>query len=226
MKDVTSTINLMAAIAGILSTIITVIQFIRIKKKNRLLEKEVRNIASTGVAIGYYYNFAKDIFLILKAARLKVEIYKSRSNEVEEVREFETDKVKLRVIIPENLTAEALDHSISKMNSYKKGDIVRIDTERHIGINLEITEDNTLLITDFPKPLKAVRMHLLNEDEFKEPLRDGKFQSEEDLFHSERWKEVEKEEIENFKKTVIHLIKRDDVGVPISKIEFVLVGQI
>ncbi len=162
----------------------------------------------------------------MTAAKLKVEIYKPKVAELEEVREFDTDKVKLRVMIPENLTKEAIDDAIVTMNQYRKADIVRFGNQRNIGINHEIGEDDTLLITDFPKPLKAVRMHLLSEDEFKESLKDGKFESEEDIFTTERWKQAEKEEMENFKKTVLHLLKRDDIGVPVDKIEFVSVNDL
>lgn len=223
-------IDSMSSIIGIITTIITAIvavyKYFQERKKNVELEKEVRHIASTGVALGYYYNFAKDIFLILQLARLKVELYQKDGEEVEETREFKTEDVTLRVIMPRSLEQESIDEATQLMYSYPKADIVRLDNRRNIGINYALYNNNKLVIMDFPKPLKAVRMHLLNEDEFKDIIKKGKFVSDDQIFDTEEWKIAEKNEIENFKKSIIKLIGKDDIGVPISKIEFMPIENI
>lgn len=222
----TDHINLISGIIGIITAIIALYKYIKEKRKNRELEDEARHIASTGVALGYYYNFAKDIFLILRLARLKVELYKKDGKAIQEVREFSTDNVILRVIMPRNLEQESIDEAIDFMYSYPKADIVRLDNERNIGINYDLTDKGKLIIMDFPKPLKAVRMHLLSEEEFKDIIDKGKFVSDEDIFDTVEWKKAEKDEIDNFKKSIIKLIKRDDFGVPLSKIEFVPIEEL
>ncbi|AUP78442.1 STING domain-containing protein [Flavivirga eckloniae] len=214
-------IDLISGIIGITTAIIALYKYIKEKRKNKELEDEVRHIASTGVALGYYYNFAKDIFLILRLARLKVELYKKDGKEIDQVREFKTKDVTLRVVMPRNLEQDSIDEAINFMYSYPKADIVRLDNERNIGINYLLDETGKLVIIDFPKPLKAVRMHLLSEEEFKEIIAKGKFTQDEDIFDTPEWKKAEKDEMENFQKAIIKLIKRDDFGVPINKIEFV-----
>ncbi|MDD7886472.1 hypothetical protein PQO00_10685 [Flavivirga sp. 57AJ16] len=214
-------IDLISGIIGIITAIIAVYKYIQEKRKNKELEEEVRHIASTGVALGYYYNFAKDIFLILRLARLKVELYKEDGKEIDQIQEFKTKDVTLRVIMPRNLEQESIDEAINYMYSYPKADIVRLDNERNIGINYTLDENGKLIIIDFPKPLKAVRMHLLSEEEFKEIIAKGKFTNDEDIFDTPEWKKAEKDEMENFQTTIIKLIKRDDFGVPLNKIEFI-----
>jgi hypothetical protein len=112
------------------------------------------------------------------------------------------------------------------MYSFPKADIIRNDNERNIGINYDLTQEGKLIIMDFPKPLKAVRMHLLSEEDFKEIIAKGKFVSDDDIFDTAEWKKAEKDEIENFKKSIIKLIRRDDIGVPISRIEFVPIQEL
>ncbi len=218
-------IDLISGIIGIITAIIAIYKYIKEKRKNKELEDEVRHIASTGVAIGYYYNFAKDIFLILRLARLKVELYKKDGKEIDQVREFKTKDVTLKVIMPRNLEQESIDEAINYMYSYPKADIVRLDNQRNIGINYSLSQNGELEIIDFPKPLKAVRMHLLSEEEFKEIIKEGKFINDDDIFDTPEWKKAESDEMENFKRAIIKLIKRDDFGVPLSKIDFVPIEQ-
>ena len=217
-------LNIIAALAGIISTVIAVLEYFKVKRKNKELEQEVRNIASTGVALGYYYNFVVDIFTKLKEAKLKIKIYKEGTTETETVREFDTEDVRLQVIIPNNLKIESINKAIATMRTHRKGDIISKGTNRNFGINFRFDGVDKIIILDFPKPLNAIREHLLLDPQFAGGIgKDGKLRSL-PILDSEAWKKAEQEELENFKDTIYELMRRGGIDEKKQKIEFVNVS--
>jgi len=222
----TNYINLVAAIAGIISAIIAVLEYFKIKRKNKKLEDEVKHIASTGVALGYYYNFVVDVFTKLKETKLKIEIYKDDATEIESTREFDSDDVRLHVILPENLKIESMNLALDKMRAHRKGDIISKGANRNFGINFRFDGDNKIVILDFPKPLNAIREHLLLDPQFIGSLgKDGKI-SGIGILDSKEWKKAEQEELKNFKTTIRELMKRGRIDEGQHKIDFVNVKDV
>lgn len=214
-------IQMAAAIAGIISTILGILEFIKVKKRNRKLEQEIRNIASTGVALGYYHNFVVDVFTKLKETKLKIIIYKDNSTEVETIKEYDSDDVRLQVIMPDNLSIEAMNQALATMRLHRKGDIVSKGATRNFGINFRFDGDHGIVILDFPKPLDAVRKHLLLDPQFISSIqKDGRL-SGEGVLESDAWKKAEQEELANFKSTIFELMKRGRLDEGQSKIEFI-----
>lgn len=219
-------LNIAAAIAGIVSALIAILEYFKIKRKNKKLEQEVKNIASTGVALGYYYNFVVDVFTKLKETKLKVEIYKDDATEIENIREFDTDDVRLQVIMPDNLKIDSMNKALDKMRTHRKGDIISKGASRNFGINFRFDGEDKIIILDFPKPLNAIREHLLLDPQFVGSIgKDGKISSS-SVLDSEEWKKAEKEELENFKNTIFELMRRGRIDEGQHKIEFVNVKDV
>ncbi len=219
-------IQLTAALGGIVSSIIAILEYFKIKRRNKKLEKQVANIASTGVALGYYYNFVVEVLAKLKESKLKIEIYKDDATEIESVREFDTDDVKLHVIMPDNLKIDSMNLALRKMRMHRKGDIVSKGSSRNFGINFRFDNNGKIVILDFPKPLNAIREHLLLEPQFAGSLgSDGKLQKLK-VLDSDAWKKAEKEELENFKNTIYELMQRGRIGEEHGIVEFVNVKDV
>lgn len=220
MEALTASSLIVGIIAAIITTTIAILQFFKFKKKEKQAEKELQHIASTGVALGYYYNFVINVFSILKETQLELEVYKNNVHDSEENIKFDTNDVKLQIVMPENLKVESMDNALDKMRSHQKGDIVRKGNKRNMGINYRM-DGNKLIILDFPTPLNAIREHMLLDKQFTTSLdKHGKLTSSSTL-DSDNWKEAEKEELENFKTTILKLIERGRVGEGKGKIDFV-----
>lgn len=219
-------IQIGAAIAGIVSGIIAILEYIKIKKKNVNLQEQVDNIASTGVALGYYYNFVVNVFSKLREHVLKVEIYKDNSNELEEIKEFNSDNVELHIIMPENLQIDSMNSAIKKMRIHRKGDIVSKGSERNFGINFMYDEEGKLIILDFPKPLNAIREHMIKDPKFANLLNSRGTLGNEDVFESREWRKHEKKELENFIRTIKLLMKRGRVDEGQAETKFVNIKDV
>ncbi len=227
MKD---TIELIAAIVGIVIPVATaavaLYKYFKVKKEKKALERQVRNIASTGVALGYYYNFLNEILLKLRASRLKIRIYRDESEQVERVREYDTQNVSIHVIIPDSLKVEDLGAALEKMHAHRKGDIVSPGAERNFGVNLRFDGPDKIIVLDFPKPLNAIREHLLHDPLFIGSLDERGRMVRSAVLDSEAWKKAEREELENFKATLYGLMERGGLGIGRSKIRFVAAEEV
>lgn len=219
-------IQIGAAIAGIISGVIAILEYLKIKRKNVTLQKQVDNIASTGVALGYYYNFVVNVFSKLREHVLRVEIYKDNSNELETVKEFNSDDVELHIIIPENLQIHSMNSAIKKMRIHRKGDIVSKGSERNFGINFMYNDDGKLIILDFPKPLNAIREHMIKDPKFANLLNSNGTLGNEDVFESREWRKHEKKELENFQKTILLLMKRGRVDEGQAETKFINIKDV
>jgi len=216
---------LVAIITGVVSvgtTLITVWLPIHQKNKelnvqNVLLKKKVEHMASTGVAIGYYFNFIEMIYKIIDESKtIKLEIPEG-NNETTKIQEFDSDKVRMEIILPRSLDGSSFVAAAAIRDSYKKGDIVRVGNKRNFGINYSIQDNDTLLAIDMPGPLSAVEKYLKTLPDFSDTIdpETGKYIIKSD---SEAYRKRQIEEIENFIRTIKKLI--EDNRYAINKVNF------
>lgn len=215
-----------AAIAGVISAIIAILQFVRIKRKNSSLQKQVDLIASTGVALGYYYNFIVSIFSKLRETKLRIEVYENDAEIPTKIEEFDIENVELNIILPNDLQIESMNYAIRKMRSYKKGNIISKGSERNFGINFMYLSNDKIAILDFPKPLNAVREHMIADPRFANLLENnGKFGNK-GVFNSDEWKKQEQIELENFVATIKILMDRGRLDEGQTETNFINVDDI
>ncbi|PPK87244.1 hypothetical protein CLV84_0181 [Neolewinella xylanilytica] len=219
-------IELTAALVGILSGSIAIWQYVNVKHENKELRKEVELIASTGVAIGYYYNFIVSVFSKLKEHVLRIEIYEDNTNTIEKVVEYESEDVELHIIMPNDLQINSMNHAIKKMRIHRKGNIVSRGSERNFGINFMYGENGKLLILDFPKPLNAIREYMFKLPKFVSLLNENGELNDNNLFESPIWQQHEDRELRNFEKTIRVLMARGRVDEGQTETKFVNVDAV
>jgi hypothetical protein len=220
--DITILVAVITGVASILTTLITVWLPIRQKNKelkvqNQELKTKVEHMASTGVAIGYYFNFIEVVYKVIDESKtIQLEIYDENKN-IAETREFESDKVRMEIIIPRSLDGSSFVAAATTLDSYKKGDILRVGNKRNFGINYSIQDNNVLVAVDMPSPLSAVEKFLKTLPDFNDTIdpESGKYVIKSD---SEAYRKRQIEEIENFIKTIKKLI--EDNRYAINKVAF------
>ena len=99
--------EIITAILGSATTV--VVAFIPFFAKYQRVKRKAESYVSTGLAVGYYYNFVKPVFEILEVTEMEVGINKKDSNEIESTRKFESDHVDVEIIIPRELSAPAIN---------------------------------------------------------------------------------------------------------------------
>lgn len=220
MEYLTATGTIVAIATSIITTIIATLQFFKFKKKEKETEKTLQNIASTGAALGYYYNLLAQIFSILKEKQLELEIYED--NSISKNIKFDSENVEFLIIMPESLNASGMQDAMNTMKAYPKGDILRKGNDRNLGINYSI-DGNRLVIIDFPTAFGVIRQHMMLDKKIVGILDNRGMISSPNALNSDVWKQAEKEEIQNFKATILHLIERGQTETGKGKIEFVSV---
>ncbi|MEM8527884.1 MAG: STING domain-containing protein [Bacteroidota bacterium] len=132
----------------------------------------------------------------------------------------------MHVIMPDNLKASSMNSALKKMRVHRKGDIISKGAKRNFGINFRFDGPDKIIILDFPKPLNAIREHLMREPQFVGMLGgDGKMKGV-DILNSEAWRKAEQEELENFKATIYGLMDRARMGEDHSIISFININDI
>lgn len=228
-------LGIIGTLAAAVSAIVAVLEYLKRKKvtkEKEQLQNEVNHIPSTGVAIGYYYNFVIRVFEKLKEAKLLISISDGDDNkENDPIKEFDREDIRFKIVIPKSLKVDSMEEAKHKARSFNKGNILgkvsKTEKERDFGINfMNDDSPDKIIILDFPTPLNAVREYLLRDPRFVSTIgADGKLSSQE-YDESDEWKKVEKEEIENFKNTILTLMKREKLGLGHQSIEFVMADEI
>ncbi len=222
----TDYIELGAAIVGIASGSIAIWQYFNIKRDKEILQEQVETIASTGVAIGYYYNFIVSVFSKLREHVLRIEVYKDNTNIIEETVEYGSEDVELQIIMPDDLQIESMNRAIKKMRIHRKGNIVSKGSERNFGINFRYGNDGKLLILDFPKPLSAIREYMFRDPKFSNMQNKRGELNNQQIFDSRLWMDHEKRELKNFENTIRILMKRGRVDEGQTETTFVNVNDV
>jgi hypothetical protein len=152
------------------------------------------SFVSTGLAVGYYYNFIRPVFERLTVAgEIKVSINQPGSDAEAARRTFKTDNVELQIIFPAELTEAAFRAAQDATKKFRKGSVLGKNGERDFAIQLTTAEaDTRLVIQDVASPLKAVRQYLQHLDEFKDALTEnGGVADRSPKFHERQTKEIE-----------------------------------
>ena len=218
-------VPMITGVVAIITTLITVWLPIRqknkelkdLKAKNQDLTKKVEHMASTGVAIGYYFNFIEMVYKVMEeSSTIKLEVYDGNKG-ISETREFESDKVRMEVIVPRALEGAAFVAAGKERDAHKKGDIVRVGTKRNFGINYTVQDNDTLVVVDMPGPLSAVEKFLKQLPDFNDTIdpETNKYIIKSD---SEAYRKRQLDEIENFIHTITKLI--GDNRYAINKVTF------
>ena len=220
--DNTVLVAIITGVVSVITTLITVWLPIRQKNKelklqNRDLKKKVEHMASTGVAIGYYFNFIEMLYKVMDESKtIKLEIYDANKG-ITKTQEFDSNKVRMEVILPRSLDGSSFVAAAAVRDAYKKGDIVRVGNKRNFGINYSIHDNNSLLAVDMPGPLSAVEKYLKTLPDFNDTIDpdSGKYVVKSD---SEAYRKRQIEEINNFITTIKKLI--EDNRYAINKVTF------
>lgn len=201
---------IIAAAATLITTFLPLlINFLRLKKK-------AKSYVSTGLAVGYYYNFVKPVFEILEVTEIRLDINKKDSNESEGKRKFDSDLVEIEIIIPRELSAPAMQQAQKEAYSKRKGTILRKKDKRNFTINFTMDNDGRLTIIDVPNPLNGVRQYIENLDEFKDVFTESGERI--NNTQTEKFRQRQKDEIKNFQDAILDFTRRE--GHASNKIKF------
>lgn len=178
------------------------------------VQAQVNLTVSTGVAIGYYYNFIKEVFLILGVndeIAISVEKKDSKNNEEDFKRSFKSDKVEIQIILPPELTGGGIAAMHSRAAIFRKGGIIRKEGIRNFDIKLFIDNENDrLIIVDTATPLNGVRHYLENLDEYKNTItQEGSIQDRQD---TQEFRIRQRREISNFEAVIKHYAQKESYG--------------
>lgn len=201
---------IIAAAATLITTFLPLlINFLRLKKK-------AKSYVSTGLAVGYYYNFVKPVFEILEVTEIRLDINKKDSNESEGKRKFDSDLVEIEIIIPRELSAPAMQQAQKEAYSKRKGTILRKKDKRNFTINFTMDNDGRLTIIDVPNPLNGVRQYIENLSEFKDVFTESGERI--NNTQTEKFRQRQKDEIKNFQDAILDFTRRE--GHASNKIKF------
>lgn len=209
MKPVIISAIIAAAVTLITTFLPLLINFLRLKKK-------AKSYVSTGLAVGYYYNFVKPVFEILEVTEIRLDINKKDSNESEGKRKFDSDLVEIEIIIPRELSAPAMQQAQKEAYSKRKGTILRKKDKRNFTINFTMDNDGRLTIIDVPNPLNGVRQYIENLDEFKDVFTESGERI--NNTQTEKFRQRQKDEIKNFQDAILDFTRRE--GHASNKIKF------
>jgi hypothetical protein len=139
------------------------------KKEIATAEDKVNLTVSTGVAIGYYYNFIKPIFEKLTVNdEIEISIDSEKPGDPEIKRTFKTDNVEIQIILPSELTKAGIEEMRDHAKRFLKGNVLRKNGLRDFAIKFFTDDKNDrLIIVDVANPLNGVGQYLANLAEFK-----------------------------------------------------------
>jgi hypothetical protein len=217
------TIALIAAGVTLLTTFVPLwLKYTNESKKHaadkKQADEKAETFVSTGLAVGYYYNFIKPVFERLQATdEIRISINKKGADEEESQRSFKTDNVDIQIIIPAELTVPAINAARDYARMFRKGSILRKNGERDFAIQLSIEDSNDrLIIQDVANPLNAVRQYVESLEEFKSVFTDGGAII--DRTNSQKFRDRQRKEIDNFVNALKYFTKKE--GYADKKISF------
>jgi hypothetical protein len=162
---------------------------------------------SIGLAVGYYYNFLDPVSGVIK--RDEFELYSSPTDP--SPRKFQSEDVRVQIIIPTRLDVQAFDRCEAEFKSTHKGFVFLKENKRYYGINYTLTElpnKSELTIIDLARPIMATKRYY--EDILKQDTHDEA---------DEKWVKSQIAEITAFKEAIRRLQKRG-YGALVNKLDF------
>lgn len=159
---------------------------------------------SAGLAIGYYFNFIKPIADELEKNHLSLKLESEKKP-----RSFNSDDVKIKIILPEKLDGAIFGKCSSEM---QRSSIATLDLKsqlRPYPVRCDMikkTKKEELVIVDYARPAAVVKFYY--EETLKINTSDHK-----------KWDKAQKIEIETFKKTIQEMIGKGYHSLA-NKIEF------
>lgn len=176
--------------------------FISPKKKDEFI--------SIGLSVGYFYNFLDPVSEKINSGEFK--LYKNEEDK--EPITFDTDNIKLTVILPKRLNVYNYKTCEEEFKKYLKGSIYLNRNSRWYGINYGITstaKGNELVIVDLARPIMVVKHYyeqILKQDTGKE---------------DQKWQSSQVAEISAFKESLVHL-QELGYGTLVNKLDFREIG--
>lgn len=171
------------------------------------LGKQERGTISIGLAVGYYYNFLDPVSSVIE--RDEFELYSSPTDA--SPRKFQSEEVRVEVIIPSRLEVEAFQRCENEFKATNRGFIFLSQNKRYYGVNYTLTElpgKSMLTIVDLARPIMATKRYY--EDLLKQDTHDDT---------DEKWMKSQIAEITAFKETIRRLQKRG-YGALVNKLDF------
>jgi hypothetical protein len=193
-------VTLATAVVGLVATVVKLLLKLNFERERTV---------STGLAIGYYYNFIQPIFEQLKVnGELEVSIQKKDSDQEERRQIFKASDLDIEIIVPAELTKPGIEAAHNLAKGLRKGKILfKNDEQRQFTIKFLLGDENRLVIRDVATPLNAVREYIENLDAFKTNLSEGGGRT--DKMNSKKFRDRQKKEIDNFVEMVKFYIQKD-----------------
>jgi hypothetical protein len=182
------------------------------KRELATAEAKVNLTVSTGVAIGYYYNFIKPVFEKLRVNdEIEISIDKEKPEDTELKRTFQSDNVEIQIILPSELTKGGIEAMRDQANKFRKGNVLRKNGLRDFAIKF-FTDDgnNRLIIVDVANPLNAVGQYLANLTEYKSIITaEGVIIDGQD---TQEFRIRQRKEIDNFTEVIKYYARTESYG--------------
>lgn len=209
-----------AIIAACVTLIVTFIPLLfkywsekkKYKKELATADAKVNLTVSTGVAIGYYYNFVKLVFEKLRVNdEIEISIDKENPEDVVVKRTFKSDNVEIQIILPSELTKSGIEMMRNHAKKFRKGNVLRKDGLRDFSIKLFTDDGNDrLIIVDVANPLNAVGQYLANLADYKSIITpDGVILDGKD---TQEFRNRQRKEIDNFTEVIKHYAREESYG--------------
>lgn len=165
---------------------------------------------SIGLSVGYFYNFLDPVSDRINAGEFK--LHKNQDDKEPQV--FDTDNIKLTVIMPRKLDVFSFKACEDEFKKYNKGSIYLNRNSRWYGINYGFSETavgKELEIVDLARPVMAVKQYY--EQVRKSDTVNG----------AQKWQADQLSEIAAFKESLKRL-QELGYGVLVNKLHFREIG--
>jgi len=169
--------------------------------------KQETDLVSIGLAVGYYYNFLDPVSGVID--RDEFSLFTSPTGG--ESQKFNSENVRVQIIIPARLEVQAFDRCEAEFKALNKGFVNLSQNKRFYGINYSLTQlpsKTELTIVDLARPVMAVKRYY--EDIAKLDTHDEM---------NEKWLKIQVAEITAFKESLRRLQKRGYGGL-VNKLDF------
>lgn len=173
-------------------------------------QKKNKDFISISLSVGYFYNFLDPVSDKINSGDFKI----FKSPEDKKPISFNSDEIKLTVIIPRKLDVYTFKACEDEFKKYMKGSIYLNRNSRWYGINYGITQTaygNELEIIDLSRPILAVKQY------YEQILK------RDTSINDEKWLSSQLAEISAFKESLKRL-QELGYGVLVNKLNFRDIG--
>ena len=173
---------------------------------------------STGLAVGYYYNFLRPLGSVLERGEftLYAAVPGSSPLRFRSQGKFKLAGVRLQILLPSRLDEDSLKHSEDHFDTFRKGFFYSPENRRHHGVNYSVRKlaaGNELTLVDFARPLACVEwFYQHTETKNRKRLDTGE--------QLEKWQKIQAVELAAFEKS-IETFLRETSSVLKGKIDFI-----